>query len=91
MNERYIVGWGNQRTYVAYWGTGDTRQEAEKNLMKAAGKRSLPKTTKVWRFTSELPFVPATDKREATENEADAYMTRDGMQEWIRCEREEIC
>jgi len=85
MYERFIAIANLQ--FGGEWAMGDTAEEAQKRL-KTRVKRSKVYATKLWRFWSELPFAP-TD-REATKEEADAYMTADGSLCSIRAEREMI-
>lgn len=84
MYERYIATAGD---LYGYWGSGDTPKLAVQKLHKAAGKhkRNL-KGMGITKFTSEFPFAPGD--RPATEREADAYVSKDGMMCSIRCERE---
>ena len=90
MQTRFIVAVNDYAQY-GFWGLGDTLAEAEEQCRKAA-KRRIRKDVwndrRAWRFTSELPFAPAG--RDATEDEADAYIAGDGAVNWIRCEREKI-
>lgn len=85
MHERFIAIEGLQ--FGGEWAMGDTAEEAQKRL-KTRTKRSKVYRTQLWRFWSELPFAP-TD-REATKEEADAYMTGDGSLCSIRAEREMV-
>lgn len=82
MNNFYIAISGD---FYGYFGNGFTEDEAKKNLRKAGGKI---KGCRIEKFTSELPFV-GLDKRQANENEADAWIGKDGSINWIRCERAE--
>lgn len=82
MHTRYIV---STRGFYGFFGVGETEELARKNLRKAAKKNVGVKNTIVHTFKSELPFAPST--REATENEADAWLGQDGSLNWIRCER----
>lgn len=72
--------------FEGHWGSGDTVEEAKKNLRSARGN---PKKCKMYQFTSDLPFAPSS-KLKVDENEADCWMGSDGSMSWIRCEREEI-
>lgn len=89
MNERYLVI-GRPRgrgEYGGRWGSGETAKAATLNYRKAGGSTAKD-VSKMFRFTSELPFAP-TD-REATDAEADCWVGGDGAINWVRCEREEV-
>lgn len=81
MNEYFILLGVTKDRFGGYWGGGATIEDAKKKFRKAGGRT----VTVVNRFTSALPFVAAD--REATEQEADAYVSKDGTLCWIRCER----
>jgi len=75
MNKHFIV------MDASCWGGGETIEKATKNFKKAGGRKVI----KLFRFTSELPFAPSN--RDATEDEADAYVTRYGELVSIRCQQ----
>ena len=81
--ERFIAFGPARDGYGGCWGAGDTREDAIRKYQKSGGKKG--KHT-VDRFVSELPFAPFN--REATDDEADAYMNNSGL--WFkRCAREQ--
>lgn len=80
MNVRFIVMSTGQ---YGTWGAGETLAAAEANRIKAKGKRR--DSVRVMKFESALPFAPSG--RDATDNEADAFVGKDGTINWIRCER----
>lgn len=67
---------------MGYWGGGKTLKEAKENHRKAGG--NLRGLHFVHSFKSDLPFAPPS--REATEQEADAYITNQGGMCYVRCE-----
>ena len=77
MHERFIA------ISLGYWGKGNTIDAAKSALRKAGGKS---RGCVVWKFTSELPFAP--NDRDATEDETDCWVSRDGMLVSIRAKRE---
>ncbi|MBW3597554.1 MAG: hypothetical protein KY475_09800 [Planctomycetes bacterium] len=83
MNERFLVI-GSDGSYGGAWGSGATQDEATDNDFRAAGAGNA----KVYRFTSDLPFAPAD--RDATDDEADAWVDEYGGTSWVRCDREEV-
>lgn len=86
MQEFFIVT--SFRDGYGYYGKGNTLEAARKRW-RAAGGRKCTQGYKEFRFTSELPFAPMD--RDATEQEADAWVTRYGELQWLRCNREELC
>lgn len=81
MHEFFIVA--TIETGGGHFGKGKTLTEAEAALRKAGGKKRAKRI--IHRFYSELPFAPFD--RPATENEADAWMGKDGSLNWIRCKK----
>lgn len=87
MHVRYIVTSGG---LYGYFGVGDTLADADavhaKTYRKHTGRRR-PKGETLYavRYHSALPFCPATEKRDATDDESDAYVGRDGSSNWVRC------
>jgi hypothetical protein len=84
MNALYIVTSGG---LYGNFGRGTTIEEARRNWKKAGGRKSHP-GYREQQFTSDLPFVPIDEKREANPDEADAFIAGDGSVCWIRCTRE---
>ena len=78
MHETFIAMSGS---IYGVWGVGPTIERAEANLRKAGGVKS----NRVYRFASELPFAPRD--RDATAEEADCWIGRDGSMSWTRCEK----
>lgn len=76
-------------TYAGHWGVGQTVEEAKKNAKKQAGRNKY-RLSVVYRFDSKLPFCPTDTRRDATEDEADAWVSVDGGRYWKRCTRTEI-
>lgn len=68
-----------------YFGKGYTLEEAKKAWRKAGGKKNQNFYREIV-FQSNLPFAPMD--RAATEEEADAWIGKDGSVNWIRCEQE---
>lgn len=66
-----------------HYGKGTTLAEAQAAYKKAGGKKRDKQI--VHRFESELPFAPFD--RDATDEEADAWVGRDGSINWLRCQR----
>ena len=75
-----------------YWGGGTTIDTAFRNAVTASGKtaRMLRRQggLRIKVFTSDLPFAPC--ERDATEDEADAWMGQDGSLSWVRCDRHDL-
>ncbi len=69
-----------------FYGNGVSEETAIATLRKAAKKKIAMSKIKIVKFTSELPFAPSD--REATAEESDAYISKDGSVNWVRCERE---
>lgn len=86
---RYIALRGEKGVggIYGFFGEGETVDEALANLKKAAGRRGEG-PVHVEEFWSELPFAPK--HRTANDDEADAYVCRDGSINWVRCHREVI-
>ena len=84
--ERYIVTtWKD----AGFWGAGDTLNDAARQCRRAAGLRRLPvEKTEAFIFMSERPFAPLD--RDATDDEADCYVTAHGSMCWVRCNREKL-
>ncbi len=84
-NEYYIALTGG---LYGYWGVGCTPTEALENVPMGMGSKKSKKTVfTIERFFSQKPFAP-TD-RAAEDNEADAWVGKDGSINWLRCERED--
>lgn len=82
-HELYIV------VSFGYYGKGKTEVEAIKAWRKAGGRKVRAQGKRItFRGTSELPFAPFD--REATEQEADLYLTKDGRLFYKRCEVEQL-
>lgn len=90
---RFIALWRSDPVFGKF-GIGETAADAIAKLKRAGGRWSKAAAkrgqTALWHFSSMFPFCPATEKRDATAEEADAYVTGDGRLAWIRCNREEI-
>lgn len=84
-HERFLVMQSDDGCY-GYYGIGTTRAEAVKQYRSGGGDGR--KRLHVWWFFSELPFAPP--ERDATDQESDMWLGRDGTQNWIRCEREQL-
>lgn len=89
LNERFIVMVPDAAQY-GWFGNGDTLESAERAARAAARRPTAArwKARRVYRFTAALPFAPYD--RDATENEADAWVGRDGSINWVRCDREKL-
>jgi hypothetical protein len=79
--ERWLVTTGGM---FGHFGSGATRDEAAKNWRKAGGRKTEG-NYREQQFRSSLPFAPAG--RAATPEEADAFISRDGTTNWVRCQR----
>lgn len=82
--ELYIVTSGGM---YGHYGKGATLEEARKAWRKAGGRKAEGNVRELL-FISRLPFAPFD--RNATEQEADAWIGRDGSINWVRCTREEV-
>lgn len=81
VNVRFMVA-GNQ-----HWGCGESLAEANQNFKKAGGKGRVDKL-QCFIFIASVPFAPYD--RDATEQEADCWVTQDGCCHWVRCVRREM-
>jgi hypothetical protein len=87
MHTRFII------MSYGHFGVGATLDEAIVNHKKARrGQGRLPKDAKVlaFKYESPLPFCPVTETRDATEDEADAWVGRDGSTNYVRCSAQQI-
>jgi len=69
------------------WGAGETLTKAKANLKFSGGLLRDPSITYLF-VSPELPFVEGA--ADAEEGQADAYVGRDGVIYWVRCEKIEI-
>lgn len=64
------------------FGKGATQNDARTAYRKAGGKG---RKVRIQQFESDKPFAPFD--RQATEDEADAWVGEDGSTNWVRCKR----
>ena len=69
------------------YGIGDTMQEAMREFHQAGGKSKQIRF--IYKFTADVPFAPSSQPV-ARDDQADAWVGRDGSVSWIRCRREQI-
>jgi hypothetical protein len=87
-HRRYIVLESKDGIW-GHWGRGATLDEARENLRRAARRPGKARPAdREYEFASDLPFAPGD--REATDDEADAWIGQDGSLNWIRCQLRQL-
>ncbi len=82
MHKFFIVMSGG---LYGHFGKGYTLDQAQAAWKKAGGRKKEG-GYKEYAFLSSLPFAPI-EKLKADDNEADAWVGRDGSLNWVRCEK----